>query len=262
MLTTALSYRLITSDLDGALRRTAETPQIQRETDHYLARIGDIDSIEQFLSDDRVYQYAMRAHGLEDMIYAKAFMRKVLTEGIDNPDSFANRLNDRRFHAFAEVFNFARYTTATTSFSRTGQGTVDKYVRQSLELDAGQDNEGLRLALYFQRQAPSATTPYALLADRALLKVTQVALGLPESSGALDIDRQAEMISNKLNVADLKDPAKIDHLLQRFVALWEIENPSAGAALASANALLASSNASFDQSLLTSIQTISIASKR
>jgi hypothetical protein len=64
------------------------------------------------------------------------------------------------------------------------------------------------------------------MADRALLKVTQVALGLPEATGTMDIDRQAELITKKLDIEDLKEPGKLDKFLERFTALWEIENPT------------------------------------
>ena len=84
MTTTYTNYRLITADIDRSIERISQQPQVQRETDYYLSKIGDIKSIDDFMSDDRIYNYAMKAFGLEDMTYAKAFMRKVLTEGIDN----------------------------------------------------------------------------------------------------------------------------------------------------------------------------------
>ena len=127
----------------------------------------------------------MKAFGLEDMTYAKAFMRKVLDEGIDKRDSFANSLTDQRYREFVETFNFARYETTTTIFDRTRQGTVDRYVRQTLEEDAGAQNEGVRLALYFERKASRASvSAYSILADPALLKVVQTALGIPASASA------------------------------------------------------------------------------
>jgi hypothetical protein len=226
MFSTPIGYKLIASDMTAALKRTAEQPVVQRESEYYLSAIKDVKSIDEFLNNDRVFKYAMKAFGLQEMDYAKAFMRKVLTEGIDDPDSFANKLTDKRYREFAETFNFARYTTGTTIFERTRQGTVDRYVRQTLESDAGQTNEGVRLALYFQRMAASVETPYHLMADRALLKVTQVALGIPESASNMDIDRQAELISKKLDIEDLKEPAKLDKFIERFTALWETENPS------------------------------------
>lgn len=226
MLTAPAAYRLISSDLTASLQRTAQQPQVKRESEHYLATIGNIKSIDDFMANDRVYRYAMKAFGLEDMGYAKAYMRKVLTEGIDQPDSFANQLSDSRFKEFVTTFNFARHGAATTAFGRTQQETVDRYVQQTLEVDAGRENEGVRLALYFQRKAPGVTNALQLLADRALLKVTQVALGIPASTGSLDIDKQTALIAKKLDVADLKDPEKLSRLIERFTALWEIENPS------------------------------------
>jgi len=149
---------------------------------------------------------------------------KALTGGVDDSDSFANRLADPRYKELVTDFNFVRYGSTTTVFTRTQQGTVDRYVRQTLEVQAGQDNDGVRLALYFQRKADSATTPYSLLADKALLKVTQVMLGIPEGSGTLAIEKQADLISKKLNIDDLKDPEKVEKLLTRFSVLWDLDN--------------------------------------
>ena len=230
MLTTTASYRLLASDLTKSLERTASTPSVERDSARYLERIGDIKSIDDFLADDRVYRYAMKAFGLDDMAYAKAFMRKALEGGIDDKESFANSLADKRYRDFVETFNFARYGETTTVFGRTGQGTVDKYIRQTLEEGAGEQNQGVRLALYFQRKAASIGDVYTILADPALLKVVQSALQIPPESGTMDIDRQAALIESKLDLKDLKDPAKLDAFLTRFTSLWEIQNPVATAA--------------------------------
>ena len=255
MLSTPLGYKLIASDMAGALKRTADQPVVKRESEYYLATIPTIKSIDEFIKNDRVFKYAMKAFGLEDMDYAKAFMRKVLTEGIDAKDSFANKLSDRKYREFAETFNFARYEGATTIFERARQGTVDRYYRQTLESDAGQSNEGVRLALYFERKAASVETPFHLMADRALLKVTQVALGIPEAAASMDIDRQAEFISKKLDVADLKEPAKLEKFLQRFTALWEIDNPSTPP-LASVTQLFQGYDAGVSYDLLSQMQRV------
>lgn len=227
MLTAATGYKLIATDLARSLAATAKKPDVARETAYYLANIGKVTSIDDFLADDRLFSYAMKAFGLGEMTYAKAFMRKVLSEGVDNRNSFANKLVDPRYREFAETFNFARYGAITTSFQRTQQGTVDNYIRQTLEEDAGRQNEGIRLALYFQRKAPELSSVYGILADRALLTIVQTALGLSPSTSAADIDRQAEMIEKRLDVADFKDPVKLQKFIDRFISLWEWANPSA-----------------------------------
>ena len=255
MFSTPIGYKLIASDLTAALKRTATQPNVQRDSEYYLANITKIKSIDDFIKDDRIFKYAMKAFGLEDMDYAKAFMRKVLAEGIDDPQSFANSLTDTRYRDFAETFNFKRYTTGATVFDRAQQGTVDRYVRQTLEVDAGRSNEGVRLALYFQRKAEGVETPFHLMADRALLKVTQVALGIPESTGTMDIDRQAELIAKKLDIEDLKEPAKLDKFLERFTALWELENPTTAPSAGIAQ-LVDGSFGGIGQDLLQQIQNV------
>jgi hypothetical protein len=258
MLTTAASYRMIASNLDRSLDATAAKPQVSREIDYYLEHIRDVKSVDDFLGDQRLFGFAMKAFGLEDMTFAKAFMRKALTEGVDRSDSFANKLADGRYKEFVEVFNFARLGATTTSFDRVQQGTVDRYVRQSLEETAGSSNEGVRLALYFERKASDITSAYGILADRALLTVAQTLLDLPAASGALDIDRQAKLISDRLDLDDLKNPTKVRKLLERFTSLWEINHPNQTSTPAAALMLGTPVEAGVPPELLASLQNLKL----
>jgi hypothetical protein len=160
------------------------------------------------------------------MAYAKAFMVKALKEGVSDPDSFANKLSDKRYADFVKAFNFAAYGTSAPLFPAAQQGTVDKYMRQTLEENAGETNQGVRLALYFQRKAPAINNWYDVLADTALSSVVRTALGLPDSIATADIDKQAQMFEQKLDIADFKDPDKLNTFLTRFTSLWEINNPT------------------------------------
>jgi hypothetical protein len=42
----------------------------------------------------------------------------------------------------------------------------------------------------------------------------------------LDVDKQASMIEDKLNIEDFQDPAKLGDFLKRFTSLYDIDNPS------------------------------------
>ena len=235
VLSTTASYQLITRDLQRSLTSVASQSVVSREIDYYRKNITSINSIDDFLGDDRSYAFAMRAFGLEDMIYAKAFVRKVLEEGIDNPQSFANTLTDRRFREFAQTFNFQRYGATTTAFDRTQSGTINRYIRQTLEVSAGEDNQGVRLALYFDRKAGEISNAFDILGDRALLQVVQTALNLPTAMSSLDIDKQADLIAKRFDIASLSDPDKRARFLNRFTTLWELERPTQ--ALAAPNVL-------------------------
>lgn len=229
MLSTVASYKLLTQNIDKSLERVRAAPEVQRESDYYMATISKIKTIEDFLANDRVFAYAMKAFGLKDMIYAKAFVKKVLTDGIDSANSFTNQLTDPRFKELATAFNFKSLGTTTTIFERTQKGVVDKYLQVQLEEQAGSSNEGVRLALYFRRKASEITTAYSILGDPALYKVAQVALGLTPSSNANNLDMQAEIIKNKIDLENLDDPAVLNKFLTRFTTLWEVKNGTAAA---------------------------------
>ncbi|WP_026379065.1 DUF1217 domain-containing protein [Afifella pfennigii] len=222
MISTYISYQRIAANLDRSLSMTAAERPVQLETEYYRSNIGEVRSIDDFLADTRLFRYAMTAFGLEDMAHAKGMIRKVLEEGVEDKKSFANRLNDPRFKEFAQVFNFARDGEATTQTNAARQGVVDRYVRQTMEVTAGEENEGVRLALYFQRSAPEVTSAYSLLADPALWQVVKTIYGFPDEMANADIDKQAAAIEKRLDVADLQDPEKLSKLLQRFTAMWDV----------------------------------------
>ncbi len=232
MLNTSDNYRIITQNLSRSLTTLSKDPQIARESKYYLETIGDIKSVDDFMKNDRIYRFAMKAFGLEDMTYAKAFVRKVLTEGLSDPKSFANSLTDTRFKELAATFNFAANGEATTESADTRQGTVDRYLRLSLEQRSGEQNEGVRLALYFARKAPSAPSMLSIMADKALLTVVQTALGLPAETALMSLDKQIEMFEKRLDVADLKDPQKLEKFIARFTTMWEMKNGTSSSASA------------------------------
>jgi hypothetical protein len=204
-----------------------DNPILQQQTQDYLKQVVDVKSIDDFLNNDTVYTYAMKAFGLDAKLGDKTFMRKILEGGVSDPASFANQQTDKNYAAFAAAFDFAAHGEEATTYSVPEEGTVDAYMRQTMEDNAGAQNPGVQLALYFQRKASSITSAYDILADKALAKVVRTALRLPDSTAMLDIDKQASMIEDKLNVEDFQDPAKLGDFLKRFTSLYDIDNPSA-----------------------------------
>ncbi|WFP65205.1 DUF1217 domain-containing protein [Mesorhizobium sp. WSM4904] len=344
MLNTYTSYQLIVKEINKSIDRIEQQPTVDRDTKYYLANITKVKSIDDFVNNDRLFKYAMKAYGLEDMDYAKAFMVKALKEGVSDPNSFANKLTDKRYAEFVAAFNFAangadatvynkaqqlvtknyaiqaqiaglepnsdyvkgettyylanitkvksvddlmgnsrlytyalaafgldsatedkdlikqvlqggvrdpdsvankqtnpayaalasafnfeQYGENATTYVPAQQPTVDKYMRQTLEEDAGKTNEGVRLALYFERKAPDITSWYDVLADTALASVVRTALGLPDSFATADIDKQAQLFEQKLDISDFTDPEKLGKFLTRFTSMYEINNPTSTA---------------------------------
>jgi hypothetical protein len=126
MVSTYLSYNLVNRDVRGNLDRVASSSQVAREREYYNENIGKITSLDDFLKDYRLYSYAVKAHGLEDMSYAKAFMKKVLESDLSDENSFANKLTDTRYRTFASAFQFST-DTAVTQTTRQINSVIDSF---------------------------------------------------------------------------------------------------------------------------------------
>ena len=132
--------------------------------------------------------------------------------------------------------------------------TVSSYLRQTVETQAGEENEGVRLALYFERKAPTITGAYSILADSALLKVVQTALGLAAETGNADIDVQANYIASRLDIESLSDPDQLKKFLSRFTAMWEATNPTSTATSSVVNLITGQSSSVMSADMLMSLQ--------
>jgi hypothetical protein len=111
MVSTYLSYNLVNRDIKASLERTVSDPLVARQTEYFKENISKVSTLEEFLDDYQLYSYAMKAHGLEEMTYAKAFMKKVLDSDLSDEKSFANQLTDERYRNFAASFQFSAEKT-------------------------------------------------------------------------------------------------------------------------------------------------------
>ncbi|TPN12142.1 DUF1217 domain-containing protein [Mesorhizobium sp. B2-1-3] len=202
---------------------------IKSETAYYLANITNVKSIDDLMANSRLYNYALSAYALDPATESKDLIRSVLAGGVRDPDSVANKMTNKAYAGLASSFNFEQYAEAATTTNPAQQPTVDKYMRQTLEEDAGQTNEGVRLALYFQRKAPDITSWYNVLADTALASVVRTVLGLPDSFATADVDKQAQLFEQKLDISDFSDPEKLGKFLTRFTSMYEINHPTSSA---------------------------------
>lgn len=225
---TFTSYSMITRDLSRSIASVLKQPAVQRETGYYLQNIGSVKSADEFVSDRRLVTYAMTAFGLGDMAYAKAFVRKILAEGHEDSSAFVNKLADKRYLEFAKTFDFKRYGGAATAFGSAQQGVADKYVRQALETQSGSGNEGVRLALYFERNASKLNSVTEILTDKAMTQVVKTVLRLPEVFSLVDIDKQIATLDDRLKIDNFRDPAKLTLFIKRFASLWDLDKGGPG----------------------------------
>lgn len=222
---TFTDFRILTNRMDAVRESSATNGQNQREIQYFIENISTVTTGDQLIDDSRLYRFAMKAFGLESQIFAKGLMRKVFEEGIEDNRSQANRLTDARFREIAATFGFAESGGKNTSDPQLMAGVINKFISQDVEVS--QENEGVRLALYFQRKANTIDNWFEALADPALAEVVRVGLGFAKESATQDIDRFAEKLAERFDIADFKDPAKVDEFLKKFTIRWDIETGAA-----------------------------------
>lgn len=202
----------------------------EEEAKYYASQMQKIDSVKEFLSDARLVAFVLEANHIDLESVDAEFMARIFTSDLDDPESFVNQQADRSFRKIVASFNFGpdgqvvRQDEAEIQSRRGIYQTIDNYIRQMMEEDAGEDNAGVRLALYFERKASTISSPYDLLADDALFAVFKVLFSLPDEVGSADIDAQAEMIRRHLDLEDLQDPEKVKKMIVKFSVLYDLEN--------------------------------------
>ena len=203
MTSTFLDYRLYAQDLTKALARTQARPEVARDAAYYQENIGKIASVDAFLEDRRLFAFAMKAHGLEDMTYAKAFMRKVLESDLDDEQSFVRRLVDTRYIEFARAFSFGTDGGVRQNLPfAQNEYQVDDTVGLYSEHRVKQGISAAAEAKYFQSKIPTLASVDELIGDKRLLTYALTAFGI-ESRYA-----SAAAIRNVLT-SDLSDPASV-----------------------------------------------------
>ena len=241
MLSTTASYLAVSNNLTRMQTATANDPQVKTDTAYFLANIGKVTSISDFVNNYRLFSYAMKAFGLEDMDYAKGLMTKILQGGVTSSSALANTLNNSAYKAFATAFDFTGQGAGVTQTAAATTAVVSKYVEQSLEDNQGTQNQGVQLAMYFTRNAASVTNIYGLLADKNMLKVVETAFGLPSGATA-DVDSLAKTLGTYVSVSDLQDPAKVQKIAERFTAMWDLDGNNTSSDVSNISQIFAASS--------------------
>lgn len=220
-----------------------QQPQLARDVDYFTENIAEIRTAEDLVGDRRLLRVALGAFGLDDEIDKGAFIRKILEEGSEDPDAFANRLVDPRYVNFTRAMGFGDILGARTGDIGFAADITSAYKERQFELAVGEQDSSLRLALNFRREIatyanasdPEGTAWFSAMGDLPVRTVFEGAFGLPTSFGQLDIDRQRDELKDLNNkffgsksLEVFNDSAEVENLINRFLVRRSIEEgPSA-----------------------------------
>lgn len=201
-----------------------------KEVDYFGKTIPTVTSLDDFLADKRLTDLVLKANGLDPKKYDKDTLKKIFTSDPDDKKSYLNTTADARFKEIVASFNFdkdgnlTRAKMGTVQDKQAEANTQQQYVQMTLETQEGEKNDGVRLALYFKRKAGDVTSLYNILGDKALYQVIQTAYSLPKQISSMDVAKQVDLLGRFVKLEDLQDPKKVDKLVKRFTAMYDIQN--------------------------------------
>lgn len=242
----------------SAFGTDADKEAAKKESEYYTAQIQTIKTLDDLLKNTKVLNFAMEALGLDPAAVTKDDLRRIFTSDLDDADSYVNKNFDSSWRKLVTAFNFdtdgtmLREDRNTVQTRRGFYETIDKFIRQTMEVQSGEENAGVRLALYFQRMATSVTSYYTILADSAIQQFINTSFSIPDELANAGVDTQVEMMKKYFDIEDFQDPEKVKKLIARFTVLYDQEQGSSdpimmlfngsGSAGISADTLLAASS--------------------
>ncbi len=230
-------------------------PQQKRDEDYFRANIGKVSTADDLVKDRRLLRVALGAFGLDADINNKAFIRKVLSDGTLRDGTLANRLADKQYQKLSAAFGFGDFSVPRTKISDFADKILVQYRQRGFEGAVGEQNGDLRLAMNLERELPALAAKsgsedvlwLTVMGNAPLRQVFQRALGLPDSFGAIDLDRQLVTFKDRADrqfgsesLRQFSDPKKVDDLLRQFFARSSVDAGSAAGRGSSALTLLQS----------------------
>ncbi|MDF1716231.1 MAG: DUF1217 domain-containing protein [Antarcticimicrobium sp.] len=244
-LNSQLALTLIDSTQDRQLESLKTQPQHARAAEQFRERIASITSPKELVQDYEVYSFVMRAFDLEDQIFGKGMIRKVLESDPSDETSLVNRLTDSRFGELHAALGFTTAAGAQApDFSDAAwqDGIVDLYFDRAYANGYADQNETVGAVLEFREEVAGIDSWYDVLKNETLTEFFQTALNLPSELSGLDVDKQAGILADKYDLSKLSDPGEQERLISRYVAISDVLNPQGFSAISAALSILQSSS--------------------
>lgn len=237
----------------------ARAPAAQRDETYFRQQIGQIGSAAELVEDRRLLRITLTAFGLQDDLPNRAFISRVLDSPTEERRSFVNRLADKRYLEMAEAFGFANPSGPLNREAGFADVILESFRARQFEAAVGEQDESMRLALALRRDLSRLAADgqseeaqwFRVIGTPSIRKVFETAFRLPTAFGALDVDRQVEVLRERTRRAfgesglkQFADPAALDRLTRSFFVGEQIGQMQAISSQATALTLLQSAQAS------------------
>lgn len=200
------------------------SPMLEREVAYFKTAIGQITSVKALVEDRRVLKVALGAFGLQDDINNRAFIHKVIQDGVTDRSALAHKLSDKRYLSLARAFEYLLNPSLAPREKNFSYIISAAYRRREFEIAIGTQDNTMRLAMTLQHELPNLAQEYqtnnarwfAVLGNPPLREILQMSLGFPREFARLEVDVQVSRMQTaakkRYGTADLSELAQPDFL--------------------------------------------------
>jgi Protein of unknown function (DUF1217) len=216
------------------------SPVLERDVDYFRENISKALTAKDLVNDRRLLTVALGAFGLGDEINKKAFVEKILAEGTEDSDAFANRLNEPRFKELSEAFGYGNIQNGSSVLLESfREDMIARFKVREFDRAVGESDNDMRLALNFRREISELVDPettektawFQIMGQQPLRELLATALNIGSSVAQLSIDRQQEIFADRTrsvlgssDPAQFEDPEVVDEVLRRFFLMRQVES--------------------------------------
>ena len=219
-----LWYKLSSALKDTHMKAFEAQPTVTRDINTFKEKISEIKSVDDLMKDRTVLKMVLSAFQLESEIDKPAMIRKILTESPTDKESLVNKLAEPRWTQLASAMYGLNINPSFFKHEENVDMILAGYKTNEFEKFEGENADGVREALYFKRMAGGVEKLSQVMADKTLMHVVRVSLGLPESFQSLEYSQQRDRLAKQFDVEDLQDPVKLEKIIQRFLIYTELNN--------------------------------------
>ncbi|MEE9381208.1 MAG: DUF1217 domain-containing protein [Hyphomonadaceae bacterium] len=228
-------WKFLQTTYTRQIQTFTNSSEIRNDRDYLTAKLSLPITQEDFLDDQRLLRITMTAHDLEGEEWKRGFIDKVLSEVGDPESQFLARLNNPEYSSFADTFapNNGLISLSAEALS----DLTEKFEAVAFRSAIGEVDNNMRLSLNYQSKITELVGDgssddailFRLLGSVPVRKVLETALNLPTDILRLPIERQADILQERLqdrfginDLEDLTSPEMIDKVIQRFHAIEAI----------------------------------------
>ncbi len=234
-------WKFLQSTYTRQLDNFADSASVKNDRAYMSEKLSKPISLDDFMADKRLLRVTMTAFDLGGEEWKGGFIRKVLEEAATPDSTFLKRLNNPDYTRYSQTFRFEDGMLSLDADQIETLG--DNFETAAFRVAVGNVDESMRLGLNYQQKivdiagtgASNEAISYRLLASVPVRTVLEGALNLPSDMRKLPIEKQAEIVQDKLqsqfgitDLSQLTAPDKVEAVVRRYQVMQSVNNgPSA-----------------------------------